>query len=75
MKELKIFLSSTYVDLKDVRQLIMKLLGVLNSDLISMEFFGSDESKPKEYCLEQVRRSNLFVGLYAERYGSIDPER
>jgi hypothetical protein len=72
MKEIKIFLSSTYVDLKDARQLIMKLLGVLRSDLISMEFFGSDESKPKEYCLGQVKQSNLFVGLYAERYGSID---
>src|SRR5260370_12187926 len=39
-----------------------------------MEFFGSDEARPKEYCLEQVARSNFFIGIYAERYGSIDPE-
>jgi hypothetical protein len=37
-----------------------------------MEVFGSDESKPVDFCLEQVRKSDIFIGVYAERYGSID---
>ena len=39
-----------------------------------MEIFGSDESKPKDFSLSQVRQSNLFIGVYAERYGTIDEE-
>lgn len=74
MIELKIFLSSTYVDLADVREAILKFLGVLKGELISMEFFGSDESKPKDYCLGQVRSCNFFIGVYAERYGTVDPD-
>lgn len=72
MKQLKIFLSSTMVDLAEPRQKILKYLQVLPSDVISMEVFGSDESKPKEFCLNQVRQCNLFIGIYAERYGTID---
>ena len=72
--ELKIFLSSTKVDLEDTRRSILKFLEVLHSDIISMEVFGSDESRPKDFCLKQVRRCNLFIGIYAERYGSIDIE-
>jgi len=37
-----------------------------------METFGSDEARSLDYCLEQVRSSDLFIGLYAERYGSLD---
>lgn len=74
MNELRIFLSSTKEDLAEARKSLLKFLEVLHSDLISMEVFGSDESKPKDFCLEQVRQCNLFIGVYAERYGTIDNE-
>lgn len=70
--DLRIFLSSTVEDLKEVRRQVLKLLSVIPADLVSMETFGSDESQPLSFCLERVRRCNLFVGIYAERYGSID---
>jgi len=70
--QLKIFVSSTFVDLEETRKSILKFLGVLNSDLISMEFFGSDESNSKDVCLNNVLQSNFFIGVYAERYGFID---
>lgn len=72
--DLRIFLSSTYRDLVNVRSTVLKFLEVLRSDLVHMETFGSDESKPKAFCLEQVRNCNLFIGLLAERYGAVDPE-
>lgn len=70
--DLRIFLSSTHDDLEEARQKIVRLLSVLSVDLVHMEVFGSDETRPVDYCLEQVRRSNLFVGVYAERYGTVD---
>jgi hypothetical protein len=73
-RPLRFFLSSASVDLKPIREESIRFLKVLPADLSAMEFFGSDEAKPKEYCLEQVARSNFFIGIYAERYGSIDSE-
>lgn len=72
-ESLKIFLSSTKVDLAEARQNIIKFLGVLKSDLIAMEVFGSDERKPVDFSLAQVRKCNMFIGVYAERYGEVDP--
>src|SRR5712692_8555429 len=39
-----------------------------------METFGSDETRPVDYSLAQLRKCNLFVGIYAERYGTVDPK-
>ena len=72
--DLKIFLSSTQVDLAEVRKNIIRFLGVLKSDILYMEVFGSDETKPVDFSLSQVRKCNLFIGVYAERYGFMDPQ-
>ena len=71
-EKLTIFLSSTLADLEDPRRQVVKYLRVLPSDLLAMEVFGSDESKPIDFCLQQVRRCNIFVGIYAARYGTVD---
>ena len=73
LERLSIFLSSTQSDLAEPRKNILRYLGVLKTDLIAMEVFGSDETKPLDFALSQVRRCNIFVGIYAERYGSLDP--
>ena len=72
--DLRIFLSSTSRDLSDVRHEVLRFLEVLRSDIVAMETFGSDESAPKDVCLRNVKRSNLFIGIYAERYGAVDAE-
>lgn len=72
--QLRIFVSSTFKDLEDVRLQVLKFLGVLRSELIAMEVFGSDESTSKDVCLERVEACNFFIGIYAERYGFIDSE-
>jgi hypothetical protein len=71
-EKLTIFLSSTLTDLEEPRRQVAKYLSVLPSDLLAMEVFGSDESKPVDFCLQQVRKCNLFVGIYAARYGTVD---
>lgn len=71
---LRLFLSSTLEDLQDARARIARLLSVIPVDLVQMELFGSDESQPIEYALQRVRESQIFVGVYAERYGTVDPK-
>ena len=72
--KLRLFLSSTFEDLQDARARIARLLSVIPVDLVQMELFGSDESQPIDYALQRVRESQIFVGVYAERYGAVDPK-
>jgi hypothetical protein len=69
---LNVFLSSTLCDLISARKEITKFISILKSDVIAMEIFGSDETIPLDYCLQQVRRCNIFVGIYAARYGTVE---
>lgn len=39
-----------------------------------MEFFGALPETPKEECLRLVRSANAFVGIFAMRYGFVDPQ-
>lgn len=70
---MKIFLSSTFVDLGDVRADISRwLTGVFGAELIIMETFGSDAAPPNITSVRRVRECEMFVGIYARRYGTID---
>jgi len=37
-----------------------------------METFGSDDAPPEISSVRRVRESEVFVGIYARRYGSVD---
>lgn len=39
-----------------------------------MEHFGSRPETPKEVCLKEVAASDVYVGIFAERYGYVDPD-
>ena len=72
--DVRIFLSSTFVDLKELREKIAsRLRDVLGAHLLVMETFGSDNAPPAISSVRRVRESDIFVGIYARRYGSIDP--
>jgi hypothetical protein len=71
----KVFLSSTYTDLAQIRSQVSSWLsGVFGAQMLIMETFGSDAEPPKKNSLEKVRECDLFVGIYAHRYGTVDPE-
>lgn len=73
-REVRVFLSSTYVDLSQTRAEVIKWLqGVFEADLTIMETFGSDAAPPDILSVRRVRDCDLFVGIYAHRYGTVDP--
>jgi len=38
-----------------------------------METFGSDDAPPDIFSVRRVRECDIFVGIYAHRYGTVDP--
>jgi CheY-like chemotaxis protein len=71
----RLFVSSTWADLHDERQALERALHqIRETEFNGMEYFGSREEKPKAVCLKEVRRSDIYVGVFGGNYGSIDPE-
>jgi hypothetical protein len=69
----KIYLSSTYEDLGEHRQAVYRLLRQMGHDVISMEDYSASGRPPKEKCLADVGSCEVYVGLFAWRYGFIPP--
>lgn len=69
-----IFISSTFADLEHHRLLVRDAVSRLEYGSKVMEFFGALPETPKEECLRLVRSANAYVGIFAMRYGFVDPE-
>jgi hypothetical protein len=68
---MKVFISSTYRDLVDHRRAVADAVERLGLQLERMESFGARPEEPLHACLAEVEDSELFVGIYAHRYGYI----
>lgn len=69
-----VFVSSTFVDLQPYRTAVREVLHRLEAVVRGMEYFGALPETPKNECLRIVRSCRFYVGIFAMRYGSIDPE-
>jgi len=68
---MKVFISSTFVDLTEHRKAAHDALEKLGLHVIWMEAFGARPEESTKACLDEVEESELFVGIYAHRYGYI----
>jgi hypothetical protein len=68
-----VFVGSTFLDLEAYRTAVRDAIHRLEGVVRGMEFFGSLPQTPKEECLRIVRSCRAYVGLFAMRYGSLDP--
>ena len=68
---MKVFLSSTFRDLVLHRKAAADAIERLGIGLSRMETFGAIPVEPSEACLNKIAESELFVGIYAHRYGFI----
>jgi len=68
----QIFISSTYIDLIPHRKSIWELLQSFNISISGMEKFGARTEKPLDTCLNEVKESDIYIGIIGMRYGSIE---
>ena len=71
-----VFLSSTYMDLKEYRRAVIEKIHKLAANgvpvvVIAMEYFMTGSGHPGHRCLSLVQKSDIYLGLFAKRYGSI----
>lgn len=69
--QLKIYLSSTFADLEQHRERIYRELRSLRHNVIAMEDYVAADKRPVEQCLEDVRTADVYVGIFAWRYGYV----
>ena len=78
---MRFFLSSTYKDLVKIRTVAINFLENLvgtttdaTGKAVAMEYFNATERTCKEECLHELDSCDLVIGIYGEKYGSIDPD-
>jgi len=71
VKPTRIFISSTWEDLQPEREAVEQALHRMqDTSFAGMEYFGSRPETPKEVSLAEVDRSDVYIGIFAHRYGS-----
>lgn len=68
---MKIFVSSTYIDLIEYRKAVENAINKLGEQHVMMENFGSRSEEPKIVALNEVKECDIFIGVYAYRYGTV----
>lgn len=68
---MKIYLSSTFQDLRPHRTAVAAVLRRMGHQVIGMEEYVAEGTRPLARCLEDVRRCDAFVGVIGWRYGYV----
>ncbi|NHI75206.1 DUF4062 domain-containing protein [Lactococcus petauri] len=73
-KKYQVFISSTYTDLIEERQIVVE--GILNAGHIpaGMELFHAGDETQKELISEWIEDSDIYVLILGGRYGSLDDD-
>jgi tetratricopeptide (TPR) repeat protein len=70
----KVFLSSTFIDLVDYREAAIHAFRRVGLIPVYMEDFPPDPRDAISFCKAKVKEADLFLGIYAHRYGYV-PDR
>ncbi len=68
---MKIYLSSTFEDLRDYRAAVDRVLRQMGHDVIGMEQYVAEQSTPLARSTDDVRSADVYVVLVAWRYGYV----
>ncbi|MET0395297.1 MAG: DUF4062 domain-containing protein [Longimicrobiaceae bacterium] len=69
---LRVFVSSVSDEFASERDALRGEIHALGALFSGMEYFGSRPDAPAAYCARAAAESDVYVGLFGERYGSID---
>lgn len=68
---MKIYVSSTYRDLQKHRQAVSTVLRRMGHQPIGMEDYVAEGVRPLHRCLTDVEGCDVYVGIFAWRYGYV----
>lgn len=68
---MKVYISSTYQDLIEHRSAVDRTLRRMGHDVIGMEQYVAEGSKPVDRCKADVRSADAYVIIVAWRYGYV----
>jgi hypothetical protein len=67
----RVFVSSTWLDLEPEREAVEQAVQRLReTKFVGMEYFGSRDDTTRRASLDEVDRSDVYVGIFAARHGS-----
>ncbi len=68
-----VYISSTYLDLSEYRAAARAQIQEMGLHEVSMETYAAEDARPIERCLADVRASDVYIGIFAWRYGYVPP--
>ncbi len=72
-RRLRVYLSSTFEDLKRYRAAVSEALERAGLEVARMEGYTAADERPLDLCLRDVAQSDIYVGIVAWRYGYQPP--
>lgn len=70
-KEIRVFISSTYIDLREHRAALIDALNKIGMGINTMEYFCSLPDTPLNTCLNELANATLYIGIIGSMYGSV----
>lgn len=68
-----IYVSATFEDLVEHREAVREAIRALDHVDVSMEHYVAEPKRPLVRCLDDVRRCDLYLGIFGHRYGYVPP--
>src|SRR4051812_9855301 len=67
----RVYISSKFNDLQTHREQVRLALRRLGHEDVAMEYYGATEERPLDRCLADVASCDVYLGIFAMRYGFI----
>jgi O-acetyl-ADP-ribose deacetylase (regulator of RNase III) len=67
----RVYISSTFEDLKEHRERVYRQLRRVGHDVVAMEDYVAQDRRPLANCLDDISGCDVYVGLFAWRYGYV----
>ena len=67
----KVYVSATFSDLKECREAVVAALLRLRVTVVAMEHYNASDPRPLDTCLADVDECDIYVGIFAWRYGFV----
>jgi len=65
------YVSATFKDLQAHRRIVQVVLKRFGYEDVAMEYYVAEDVRPRDKCLRDVAECDLYVGIFAWRYGFV----